>query len=184
MTAIQAVASLITALWPDPVPPRCGISVCGWTRLGYGGDWPTDPWTIPAYVNVARCGASFCGRIAPDRGIFAGLLPVMYSRHVTLGLTEQPGGQADRHQYYSEAYDNPALTLHIIGDRLEWLDRIADTIRAALDRTAHHVTPYGEINTLAIDPPARNVRGDRPRYDVTMTINAEFVRDSDQVEEQ
>ena len=173
---LRACAELIAGLWPDPIPPRCGIAVCGGTRLGVGSYWPLDPWTVPAYCNVARCGASFCGRIIGNDALFAGMLPVMYSHHVTLGLTEIPGGPADPRQVYAEAYDNPGMTLHIVGDDLSWLDAVAEHIIGELDRTAHVTTAWGTVNGLRIDPPRRTTRKDRPRYDVQINIDMELIR--------
>ena len=36
MTAILAVRDAIVGVLPSVIPPRCGISVCGATRLGIG----------------------------------------------------------------------------------------------------------------------------------------------------
>lgn len=174
--AVRAAREIIAGLWPDPTPLRCGIAVCGGGRLGVGMYWPIDRWTIPARCGLARCGASFCNRIVPNDGIFAGMLPVMYSHHVTMGLTELPGGRADPRQRFVTAYDNPSMTLHIVGDELEWLDEVADKIMNKLDRTSHITTSWGTVNTLSIGPPRRDTRRGHPRYDVQMTIDMEMVR--------
>jgi len=96
---------------------------------------------------------------------------------VTVSLTELPGGPADPRQEYNEAFDNPSYTLHIIGEDLVRVDGIAQQIRAGADRTAHITTEYGYINGISIGPPRRRIRPLRPRYEVTMTIDAEIVRE-------
>ena len=174
--AVRAVREIIAGLWPDPIPLRCGIAVCGSGRLGVGMYWPIDEWTIPARCGLARCGASFCGRIVPNDGIFAGMLPVMYGHHVTVGLTELPGSPADPRQRYDTAYDNPGVTIHIVGDELVWLDQVAEHIIEKVDRRSHITTAYGTVNGIRINPASRTVRKDRPRYDVQMTIDMEMVR--------
>lgn len=176
MNALRALAEFIAGLWPDPVPLRCGIAVCGGGRLGTGTWWPIDRWTVPAYCGEARAGASFCGRIIANNGIFAGMLPVMYSHRVTIGLTEDAGQPADDRQHYNTAYDNPSATLHLVGNDLTILDMTADRIIEALDRTAHISTEWGEINGIRIAPPSRTVRNDRPRYDVQLKIDMEVIR--------
>ena len=174
--AVRAAREIIAGLWPDPTPLRCGIAVCGGGRLGVGMYWPIDEWTVPAYCGVARCGASFCGRIVPNDAIFAGMLPVMYGHHVTMGLTETPGGPADPRQAYDCAFDDPGMTLHIVGDNMTWLDQTADFILTKLDRTSHISTSYGTVNGLRIGPPKREVRNDRPRYDLQLTVDMEMAR--------
>ena len=79
-------------------------------------------------------------------------------------------------QRYDTAYDNPVYDLHIVGNDLTMLDRVAGHIREQLDRTSHIETGNGTINTLSIDPPVRSERKARPRYDVVLTINAEVIR--------
>ncbi len=173
---IRAVSELIAGLWEDePVPPRCGISVCGATRLGHGFDWPIDNETT-AYCGVNRCGLAHCGRIVRNDGIFAGMVPRMLAHHVTMALTPLKGGPADPRPRFDTAYDNPAFLLHVIGDNLLWVDRVAHTVREELDRTAHLTTTYGVVNTLAVGPPSRDVRSSHPRYDVTMKITTEMER--------
>lgn len=174
--ALRACSEIIAGLWPDPIPLRCGIAVCGGGRLGVGTYWPVDEWTVPAYCGVARCGASFCGRIVPNGAIFAGMLPVMYSHRVTLGLTELPGAPADPRQAYHTAFDNPSMTLHMVGDDMQMLDRTADYIMGKLDRTSHIETSFGTVNGIRIAPPRREVRKDRPRYDLQLTIDMEMIR--------
>lgn len=104
------------------------------------------------------------------------MLPVRPEGPLTAALTALPGGEADPRQEYAEAYDNPAFTLHLLGEDLVRLDSVARDIRAGADRTAHIVTEYGTINTLAVGPPRRIIRSDRPRYDVQMQIEAEYIR--------
>lgn len=174
--AVLAVRDLIVGMFPDPVPPRCGISVCGGTRLGVGSLWPMDTLTIPARCGLARCGASYCGRITPNHALFAGMLPVMYSHAVTIGLTELQGGEADPRQQYGEAYDNPGVMVRVVGDDMVTLDRVADAIRRQLDGGHHLATAHGTINGMTAAPPVRIVRGDRPRYEVDITVEAEFIR--------
>lgn len=176
VSALRACSEIIAGLWPDPVPLRCGIAVCGGGRLGVGTYWPVDEWTVPTYCGVARCGASFCGRIIPNGAIFAGMLPVMYSHRVTLGLTELAGGPADPRQVYHTAFDNPSMTLHVVGDDMQMLDRTADYIMGKLDRQAHIETTFGTVNGIRINPPKRTVRNDRPRYDVQLLIEMEIAR--------
>lgn len=97
-----------------------------------------------------------------------------------MALTELPGGPADPRQRYDTAYDDPSYTLHIVGEDLERLDAVAQEIREGADRTAHISTEYGTVNTLQVGPPRRTVRMTRPRYDVQMTIDAEFIREDTQ----
>ena len=174
---VRAVAEVIAGLWDDPVPARCGATACGGANLGVGTAWPIDLDTA-AWCGSAVCGLARCGRIVPNGGIFAGLIPPKLSHRVTLALTVAGGGPADPRQVYATAYDNPAYELHVIGDDLQWLDTVAGTVQAALDRTAHLGTSWGTINTLAVGPPSRTIRRQRPRYDVTLTINAEMERNT------
>ena len=129
---------------------------------------------------VSICGASVCGRTRLGQidqpAIYAGMIPLVQTSDVTIALTELPGGPADPRQVYGTAYDNPAYTLHILGEDLVKLDTMAEAIRKGADRTAHIETEHGTINTLAVGPARRIIRTDRPRYDVQMEISAEFVR--------
>lgn len=173
---IRAVAELIAGVWGgQPVPPRSGLAVCGATRCGYGFEWPIDRDTS-AYCGRARCGLAHCGRRIRNNGLFAGLIPPMLSHRITLALTEQQGGPADPRPLFSTAYDNPSFTLHILGDDLVLMDATAHAIRMALDRTAHHETSWGTINTMSVGPAVRKVRTVRPQYDLTMTIDTETER--------
>ena len=173
---IRAVAELISGVWQgQPVPPRCGLAVCGATRCGFGFEWPVDRDTS-AYCGRAVCGLAHCGRRIKNDAIFAGMLPPMLSHRITLALTAQPGGYPDPRQAYDTAYDNPSFTLHILGDDLVLMDATAHAIRKALDRTAHHTTSWGTINTLAIGPAVRKTRTARPQYDLTMNIETETER--------
>lgn len=175
MTAILAVRDAIVGVLPSVIPPRCGISVCGATRLGIGTEWPMESDTS-AWCGRARCGLAHCGRIIRNDSIFAGMIPAQLSHRVTLALTEESGGLPDPRQRYDTAYDNPVYDLHIVGNDLTMLDRVAGHIREQLDRTSHIETGNGTINTLSIDPPVRSERKARPRYDVVLTINAEVIR--------
>jgi hypothetical protein len=107
-------------------------------------------------------------------------VPQVCTADVTVALTERPGGPADPRQAYAEAYDNPAYTLHIIGDDMVRLDEVAHMIREGADRTAHLATEYGTVNTLQVGPPSRTIRTSRPRYDVQMAVDAEFIREDTQ----
>ena len=132
-------------------------------------------WTVPARCNVARCGASYCA--AEDEDIFyAGMVPVRMLRNITAALTELQGSPADPRQVYDKAFDNPSMVLHIIGDDLVWLDKIANEVLTRFDRISHITTQYGEVNGMRVNPPRRTVRSDRPRYDVQLTIDMEMVR--------
>ena len=132
---------------------------------------PSRPVSV---CNVAICGQTKCGE-TPQQ-IYAGMIPLAYSDAVAFALTEIPGGPADPRQAYRTAYDNPAYTLRILGEDLVQLDEVAQGIRAGADRTAHLRTQYGTINTLAVGPPRRIVRSDRPRYEVQMEVRAEIIR--------
>lgn len=175
-SAVLAIRDYIGGMWPAPIPPRCGIAVCGGARLGVGSYWPRDTFTIPARCGLARCGASYCGRIVPNHALFAGMLPVMYSHAVTIGLTELMGGEADPRQHYDTAYDNPGVMVRIVGEDMVTLDRVADAIRRHLDGAHHLNTAHGTINGMTAAPPVRMVRGDRPRYEVDITVEAEYIR--------
>lgn len=132
-------------------------------------------WTVPARCNVARCGASYANAEASDV-YYAGMVPVRMLRNITAGLVEDYGSPADPRQVYDTAFDNPAMTLHLIGDDLVWLDKIAEQIIATYDRTSHITTAYGTVNGMRIGPPKREVRADRPRYDLQLSIEMEMVR--------
>lgn len=178
MTAIQAVGSIIQDVLQGYYALRCGhsLAVCGAGRLGSGVPWPWGD-SVPAWCNVARCGISYCGRISQDSGgVYTGMRPTMYSRQITLSLTEAQGGPPDPRQVYDTAYDNPALVLHINGDRLEWLDWFGRRIREELDMTTHLETPHGTVNGLRIGPAKRINRTTRPRYELVLEIEAEYIR--------
>ena len=144
----MAVAEVLQAHVVPYVIARCGKAICGWTRCAHI-DKPT---------------------------VYGGMIPILHRGDVTVALTRIPGGPADPRQVYDTAFDNPAFTLHILGQELNKLDTTAQSIREACDRTAHLETEHGTINTLSVGPPRRVVRADRPRYDVQMTIEAEIVR--------
>ena len=150
--AIKAVAEIIAGHWSERAPAHCGIARCGLSRLGHRGS--TQVW--------------------------AGQIPQVCTADVTVALTERPGGPADPRQEYADAYDNPAYTLHIIGEDLPRLDEVAHMIREGADRTAHISTEYGTVNTLQVGPPSRTLRTSRPRYDIQMAVNAEFIREDTQ----
>lgn len=133
-------------------------------------------WNItPARCGVARCNKTPLG--AEDTGsVYAGMIPVrMCPQLPTAALTELAGGPADPRQVYHTAFDNPSMVLHIIGNDLTALDALAERV-LTLDRSAHIDTPYGKINGLRVSPPRREVRKDRPRYDVQLTIDMEMIR--------
>ena len=169
---------------------RCGLARCGFTTIGFEPYRPEyispilavaqiigDKWTDrPTRCGAARCGLSRLGHIASTQ-VYAGQIPQICPGEVTVALTELPGAPADPRQEYAEAYDNPSYTLHIIGDDLVRLDEVALEIREGADRTAHITTDHGTVNTLSVGPPTRTVRGARPRYDVQMTVDAEFIRE-------
>lgn len=146
---IRAVADYLAGMWASDEASRCGVARCGYTRLGAGG----------------------------STAIYAGQLPQVCTARVTVALTELPGGPADPRQQYDTAYDNPAYTLHIVGDDLTQIDSVARSIRRGADMTAHITTQYGTINGISIGPPSRTVRTSRPRYDVQMAIDAEVIRE-------
>lgn len=178
MTAINAVRDYLASFLGPYLPLRCGSpgAICGGSRLGAGEPWPFDWTDTTAYCGRARCGAAHCGRIAQNGAFFAGTIPAMKSHAITLVLTEDAGGRPDPRQQYNTAYDNPAFTLHIIGDRLEWLDQVAGTLRERADRTGHIETADGYINGIHVAPPERKINTTRPRYDVTMRIETEVIR--------
>ena len=149
-SGIRAVADYLATVWTNDDACRCGVARCGFTQLGADG----------------------------STGIFAGMVPIVCTQRITVALTELPGGPADPRQDYAEAYDNPSYTLHIIGEDMERVDEIAQEIRTGADRTAHITTEHGYINGISIGPPKRSVRKLRPRYEVTMTIDAEIVREA------
>ena len=173
---------------------RTGLARCGYTRLGWSPPIPiavsairavaeiiAGHWTerAPAHCGIARCGLSTLGHRGSTQ-VWAGQIPQVCTAEVTVALTELPGGPADPRQEYADAYDNPSYTLHIVGEDLPRLDEVAHMIRAGADRTAHIATDHGTVNTLQVGPPRRTVRTARPRYDVQMTINAEFIREDTQ----
>lgn len=178
MTAINAVRDYLAGFLPEYLALRCGApgAVCGGARLGVGAPWPFDWRDTTAYCGRTRCGMGYCGRIVQNDAFFAGTVPTMKSHHITLALTEDAGGRPDPRQQYATAYDNPTFTLHIIGDRLEWLDGLAEYLRAHADRGAHIQTADGYINGIRVKPASRTTRTSRPRYDVTMQIDTEIVR--------
>ena len=100
---------------------------------------------------------------------------VKITADITGALVEDYGSPADPRQVYHTAFDNPAMTLHIVGDDLQRLDAVAEAI-LKLDRSSHIQTEYGTVNGLRIGPPKRQVRNDRPRYDLQLTIEMEMVR--------
>ena len=173
---------------------RAGLARCGFTTIGYEPQRPTTisairavaeiiagHWTerAPAHCGIARCGLSTLGHRGSTQ-VWAGQIPQVCTAEVTVALTELPGGPADPRQRYDTAYDNPRYTLHIVGEDLERLDAVAQEIREGADRTAHIATDHGTVNTLQVGPPRRTVRTARPRYDVQMTIDAEFIREDTQ----
>ena len=176
---------------------NAGLARCGYTRLGWFPPAPTTRSAIRAVAEYlrtkwtsdegSRCGLARCGYTHLSAGgstqIYAGQVPLVCIGGVTVALTELPGGPADPRQEYDEAFDNPSYTLHIIGEDLVRVDEVAEQIRAGADRTAHITTEYGYINGISIGPPRRAVRRLRPRYEVTMTIDAEFVREDLTIEE-
>lgn len=111
------------------------------------------------------------------------MLPQVLPSIITKALTELPGGPADPRQRYGTAYDNPAFILHIVGEDLCEIDKAAQIIRQEADHTAHIITEHGTINTLSIGPARRIIRSDRPRYDVQLTIEAEYIRPAPAEEE-
>lgn len=111
--------------------------------------------------------------------------PTMYSRLPSMALTERPGGPADPRQSWEptsdwNAYDNPALTLHLVGEDMAVADSLARRIREELDQTAHLQTPHGVLNGLRIGPPRRTARASRPRYELMLDIEAEYIRPTTQ----
>jgi hypothetical protein len=130
----------------------------------------------PAICNVARCGTAYCNDTTIEEGIYAGMIPVKLIRPITAALVEDYGGPADPRQRFDTAFDNPSMTLHLIGDDLVRLDTIAELIIRKYDRTSHIDTEWGTVNGLRIGPPKREVRNDRPRYDLQLTIEMEMAR--------
>lgn len=131
---------------------------------------------VSARCNVARCGASGCNDLTSRDGVYAGMLPVRLTNDITAALTEELGGPADPRQRFDCAFDNPAFTLHIVGDNLVRMDAVAHWLIHELDSTGHYDTLFGTINGIRINPPKRTVRDDRPRYDVQLLIEMEMVR--------
>lgn len=129
-----------------------------------------------ARCGTARCGMSYCGDDIEDGPytVYAGMVPEPRNGQMVAALTERPGGPADPRRS-AVRYTDPAYTLHLIGDDLTVLDRVADKVRA-LDRTAHIMTMSGEINTFRVLPPERRMGMRRPRYDVTLGIDAEVIK--------
>ena len=148
MSAIRSVAEILSTKWTDREVARC---------------------------NVARCGAVTLNH-QENTTVYAGMIPQVITTPITLALTELPGGRADPRQRYDTAFDNPSFTLHIVGEDLVKLDRVAKEIIAGTDRTGHYVTTFGTVNGIMVGPPRREVRNDRPRYDVQLTIETEMVR--------
>ena len=132
---------------------------------------------VAARCNLARCGATGCGEIYRD-GVYAGMLPIRLdsTSTITAALTELPGAPADPRQAYNTAYDNPSMTLHIVGDDLLRMDMLAQTIIEKYDRKSHIETSFGTVNGIRIAPPRREVRKERPRYDLQLTIDMEMIR--------
>ena len=185
MTAIEAVRDYLDANLGPYLPLRCGApgAVCGGARLGVGAPWPYDDMDTSAWCGRARCGAARCGRIIRNDSFFAGMVPVMTSHYITLALEETPGGRADPRQQYAEAYDNPGYVLHIVGDRLDWITSLAEFIHG-LDMGEHIATEDGVLNGVRILPYDIRERPKRPRYDVQLTIEAEYIRNSELEAEQ
>ena len=129
----------------------------------------------PPRCNVARCGATGCSDNTHRAGVYAGMIPVKITADITGALTELPGSPADPRQRYDAAFDNPSMTMHILGDDLVRLDAVAAAI-LRLDRSAHIETEWGTVNGLRVNPPKRTVRDDRPRYDLQLIIDMELVR--------
>lgn len=144
----MAVAEILRPYIPDGRISICNLAICGRTRLG----------------EIARA------------DVYAGMLPIMPADGLTAALSPLPGGEADPRQRYAEAYDNPAFILHLLGEDLVALDRLAQRIRAGVDRTSHIITEYGTINTLSVGPPRRIIRNNRPRYVLQLMIEAEYIR--------
>lgn len=170
------MAAVITG-FAFPPYPECGLAVCGVSRIGDEPIWISGGVVppVPTECGVARCGQS---HLVETRLVcYAGLIPVRADNPI-IALTENLGGPADPRQRYDTAYDNPSYTLHIISDDLILADTVAHTVRRALDLTAHHDTPFGTINTLSVGPASRTVRKQSPRYDVTMVIDAEVIREN------
>lgn len=147
-SAIKAMAEIIASKWTDPYASRC---------------------------NVARCGMAMLGH-QETTTVYAGLIPQILTAPITLALTEEMGGPADPRQAYGTAFDNPSFTLHIVGEDMLKLDTVAHEIIAGTDRTGHYNTTYGEVNGISVGPPKREVRKDRPRYDVQLLIEMEIAR--------
>lgn len=131
---------------------------------------------LPARCNVARCGLTYCNDMTSKEGVYAGMLPVRLTSEITAALTEEAGEPADPRQRFDYAFDNPAFTLHIVGNDLVRMDAIAHRIISELDCTGHYDTAFGTINGIRINPPKRTVRNDRPRYDVQLLIEMEMAR--------
>lgn len=183
MTAIKAVRDYLTSELGPYFPLRCGSpgAICGGARLGIGAPWPYDDMDTSAWCGRARCGAARCGRIVRNNAVFAGMVPAMTAHHITMALEELPGDRADPRQAYAEAYDNPAFTLHIIGDRLDWITALAEFLHG-MDMGQHIETEDGVLNGIRILPYDIKERPKRPRYDVQLHIDAEYIRDSEPLE--
>lgn len=136
-----------------------------------------DKWTdiYGARCNVARCGMTPCNH-EESTLVYAGMIPQMLVKPITVAVTAEAGGPADPRQMFNTAFDNPAFTLHIVGEDLVKLDTVAHEIIAGTDRTGHYTTTYGTVNGIRVGPPKREVRSDRPRYDVQLLIEMEIVR--------
>ena len=135
-------------------------------------------WNAPsARCNVARCGATGCGDVTMRVGVYAGMLPVRLGiMDITAALVEDYGAPSDPRQAFAVAFDNPSMTLHIVGDDLVRMDTIAQIIIEKYDRISHVTTTHGEVNGMRIGPPTRKVRDDRPRYDLQLAIEMEMAR--------
>lgn len=173
---IKACADLLNRIWVDETATRCGVAKCGVSRTT--GDYLIfNQLTPQALCGVARCGASYCNYTPLSVGVYAGMIPTRcLPGTTTAALTELAGQPADPRQKYHTAFDNPAFTLHLIGDDMVSLDKVAQRIIKRLDRTGHYDTIFGTINGIRIEPPKRTVRSDRPRYDLQLTINMEMAR--------
>lgn len=176
ISAVKACADLMNRIWVDETATRCGVARCAVSRTT--GDYLIfNQLTPQALCGVARCGASYCNYVPLSVGVYAGMIPTRcHPGTSTAALTEELGGPADPRQKYDTAFDNPAFTLHLIGDDMLWLDKVAHRIMERLDCTGHYKTIFGTVNGIRINPPKRTVRDDRPRYDIQLLIEMEIAR--------